>query len=175
MTRNIAWLLLTAFSVALVLACDPVDERPPPRSEVTEDDLEVDQPPRPAPSSKSKREMEAKRRRAEQERRQPRGAGQKLPAPDDVAAPPSDAEKTKSGLASRVLTKGEGTEHPGATDIVTVHYTGWTTDGNMFDSSVVRGETTSFPLNKVIKGTETQVFYLKPFDVVNVPSKVLNW
>jgi len=33
-----------------------------------------------------------------------------------------------------------------------VHYTGWTTGGKMFDSSVVRGAPTSFPLNRVIKG-----------------------
>jgi len=75
-----------------------------------------------------------------------------LPAPPDVAAPPADAEKTASGLASRVLSKGTGTAHPAAPDTVKVHYTGWTTDGKMFDSSVKRGSPTSFPLNKVIPG-----------------------
>jgi FKBP-type peptidyl-prolyl cis-trans isomerase len=76
----------------------------------------------------------------------------KIPAPPDVAAPPADAEKTASGLASKVLAKGTGTEHPAAHDMVKVHYTGWTTDGKMFDSSVVRGEPTEFPLNRVIPG-----------------------
>jgi len=76
----------------------------------------------------------------------------KIPAPADVAAPPADAEKTASGLASKVLTKGTGTEHPAAIDVVKVHYTGWTTDGKMFDSSVARGEPTEFPLNRVIPG-----------------------
>jgi len=79
-------------------------------------------------------------------------AVQDLPAPDDVAAPPQDAQKSDSGLSSRVLVKGTGSEHPSATSTVTVHYTGWTTDGKMFDSSVVRGQTSSFPLNRVIKG-----------------------
>jgi len=79
---------------------------------------------------------------------QPKG----LPAPEDVKAPPADAEKTASGLASKVLTKGTGTEKPTANDIVEVHYTGWTTDGKMFDSSVVRGSPASFPLSAVIKG-----------------------
>ncbi|MGK0187787.1 MAG: FKBP-type peptidyl-prolyl cis-trans isomerase [Verrucomicrobiales bacterium] len=77
------------------------------------------------------------------------------PAPDvpeDVAAVPADAEKTKSGLASKVLKKGTGTAHPSASDSVTVHYSGWKTDGELFDSSVARGEPASFPLNGVIKG-----------------------
>jgi FKBP-type peptidyl-prolyl cis-trans isomerase len=75
-----------------------------------------------------------------------------LAAPPDVAAPPEDAEFTESGLASKVLKEGTGTEHPTATSTVTVHYTGWKTDGTMFDSSVKRGQKSSFPLNRVIKG-----------------------
>ncbi len=73
-------------------------------------------------------------------------------APDDVAAAPANAERTESGLASRVLEAGSGTRHPTATDRVEVHYTGWTTDGNMFDSSVTRGRPAQFPLNRVIPG-----------------------
>ena len=74
--------------------------------------------------------------------------------PEDVAAVPADAQKTDSGLAFKVLSegKGEGEEKPNATDTVKVHYSGWTTDGEMFDSSVTRGEPTQFPLNGVIKG-----------------------
>ena len=75
-----------------------------------------------------------------------------LPAPTDVAEAPADAKKTASGQATRVLTKGTGKDHPGAEDMVKVHYTGWTKDGKMFDSSVTRGEPTSFRLNQVIKG-----------------------
>lgn len=73
-------------------------------------------------------------------------------APEDVAKAPEDAEKTASGLVSKVLTKGTGTTKPSATDTVEVHYSGWTPDGKLFDSSVQRGETTSFPLDGVIKG-----------------------
>jgi len=74
------------------------------------------------------------------------------PVPEDVAAPPADATKTDSGLAYKVLTAGTGDRKPAATDTVKVHYSGWTTDGKMFDSSVTRGRPTSFPLNRVIKG-----------------------
>ncbi|GAB4110737.1 MAG: hypothetical protein OHK0013_46630 [Sandaracinaceae bacterium] len=87
-------------------------------------------------------------RRAAPEPARPSGP----PAPPDVAAPPADAQRTPSGLASRVLRPGTGTEHPSARDRVTVHYTGWTTDGNSFDSSRTRGEPATFPLNGVIAG-----------------------
>ena len=75
-----------------------------------------------------------------------------IPAPPDVAEPPADAQRTESGLASRVLQPGTGTEHPTAEDTVKVHYSGWTTDGRIFDSSVRRGQPLTFPLNRVIAG-----------------------
>ena len=77
--------------------------------------------------------------------------------PSDVAAPPKDAQVTASGLASKVLTAGKGTEHPTLDSEVTVHYSGWTTDGKLFDSSVTRGEPATFPLNRVIKGWQEGV------------------
>jgi FKBP-type peptidyl-prolyl cis-trans isomerase len=79
-------------------------------------------------------------------------AQEAIPAPPDVAAPPADAQTTSSGLASKVLQPGTGTDHPVPTDLVKVHYTGWTTDGKMFDSSVARDKPAVFPLNKVIAG-----------------------
>ena len=73
-----------------------------------------------------------------------------LPAPPDVAAAPAGASVTPSGLASRVIKPGTGTARPTAASTVKVHYSGWTTDGQMFDSSVVRGEPSSFPLARVM-------------------------
>ena len=72
--------------------------------------------------------------------------------PADVKAVPADAEKTASGLASKVMKAGDGKEYPTAADTVEVHYAGWTLDGKMFDSSLSRGQPISFPLNGVIKG-----------------------
>ena len=75
-----------------------------------------------------------------------------IPAPSDVAAPPADATKTASGLATKVIKPGTGKDHPGKDEAVTVDYTGWTTDGKMFDSSVVRGRPSTFAVNRVIPG-----------------------
>lgn len=75
-----------------------------------------------------------------------------IPAPEDVSAAPENAERTGSGLASKVIKAGNGTARPDAKSKVEVHYTGWTTDGKMFDSSVARGETIVFGLNQVIPG-----------------------
>jgi peptidylprolyl isomerase len=75
-----------------------------------------------------------------------------IPVPEDVAAPPAEAKRTPSGLAYRFLKRGKGKDHPTAASTVEVHYSGWTPDGRLFDSSVRRGQPTTFPLNGVIKG-----------------------
>jgi FKBP-type peptidyl-prolyl cis-trans isomerase FkpA len=61
------------------------------------------------------------------------------------------ATKTESGLSYKVIKEGTGAT-PSAEDVVEVHYHGTLTDGTVFDSSVERGKTISFPLNRVIKG-----------------------
>lgn len=75
-----------------------------------------------------------------------------VPPPPDVAAPPEDAVRTPTGLAHKLLRAGKGTEHPGSKDLVTVHYTGWTTDGKMFDSTIPRIRPATLPVDRVIPG-----------------------
>lgn len=72
--------------------------------------------------------------------------------PADVDRVPVDADRRPSGLASRVLRPGAGTVHPKEGATVTVHYSGWTTAGKMFDSSVVRGQPLTASLDDVIAG-----------------------
>jgi FKBP-type peptidyl-prolyl cis-trans isomerase len=66
---------------------------------------------------------------------------------------PSDATTTATptGLKHETLRAGEG-RAPKASDTVTVHYAGWTTDGKLFDSSYARGQPATFPLGRVIGG-----------------------
>jgi peptidylprolyl isomerase len=74
-----------------------------------------------------------------------------IPPPPDVAAPPADATKTPSGLAFKITKPGTSTQHPKTTDLVMINYTGWTTDGKMFETSIGRSVQT-MPLSSRIPG-----------------------
>lgn len=65
-----------------------------------------------------------------------------------------------NGLQYEILRTGDGPK-PKATDEVIVHYHGTLIDGTIFDSSVDRGESISFPLQGVIKGW-TEILQLMP-------------
>jgi FKBP-type peptidyl-prolyl cis-trans isomerase FklB len=67
---------------------------------------------------------------------------------------------TASGLQYEVLKAGSGAK-PKATDSVEVHYHGTLIDGRVFDSSVNRGQTVTFPLNGVIKGWQEALQMMK--------------
>lgn len=91
-------------------------------------------------------------------------AEEAAPAADSAAAdseavaepPPADSEgaaatvTTASGLQITTLVAGTGPS-PKASDRVEVHYHGTLEDGTVFDSSVDRGKTATFPLRRVIK------------------------
>src|SRR5690349_12606032 len=79
-------------------------------------------------------------------------AQNELNPPSDLTAPPADATKSATGLISKVVSRGTSEEKPTATDIVTVNYTGWASDGRMFDSTVARGNPSTFPLSRVMAG-----------------------
>lgn len=73
-------------------------------------------------------------------------------APADVAAPPADAQVLRSGLAYKLLRPGTGKEHPLRSSWVSVHYTGWTTDGKLFDTTLTRGMSALLQLSGTIAG-----------------------
>ena len=59
---------------------------------------------------------------------------------------------TASGLKYYDMVVGDGPQPSGPATRVTVHYTGWLTDGTKFDSSVDRDRPSTFGLNGVIAG-----------------------
>ena len=60
-------------------------------------------------------------------------------------------KETPTGLQYEVISEAEGRK-PGRTSKVRVHYTGTLLNGQIFDSSVQRGEPAEFGLNQVISG-----------------------
>jgi FKBP-type peptidyl-prolyl cis-trans isomerase FkpA len=73
-----------------------------------------------------------------------------LAALGTAAVAQGTTETPSSGLVYKSLKDGNG-PHPGATDVVKVHYRGTLTNGTEFDSSYKRGSPAEFPLNRVIK------------------------
>ncbi|HUR52511.1 MAG TPA: FKBP-type peptidyl-prolyl cis-trans isomerase, partial [Gemmataceae bacterium] len=59
------------------------------------------------------------------------------------------------------VTEGKGDAVKAGAE-VTIHYTGWLTDGTVFDSSKKRGETITFPLANLIKGWQEGLPGMKP-------------
>ena len=80
---------------------------------------------------------------------------------------------TSSGLQYEVISQGTGPK-PTASSTVEVHYEGRLIDGTVFDSSYKRGETISFPLNRVIKGWTEGVQLMKVGSVYRffIPSEL---
>jgi FKBP-type peptidyl-prolyl cis-trans isomerase FkpA len=69
---------------------------------------------------------------------------------------------TDSGLKYEDMVEGDG-DLAAAGQMVSVHYTGWLTDGTKFDSSVDRNDPFSFPLGagRVIRGWDEGVAGIK--------------
>lgn len=83
---------------------------------------------------------------------------------DASGLPPVDAENWKPGPGAMKVwdvREGEGpAAAPGST--VTIHYTGWLLNGKVFDSSVTRGDATTFPLGNLIRGWQEGIPGMKP-------------
>ena len=73
-----------------------------------------------------------------------------LEPPLDLAAPPPQAERTPSGLVTRLLEPGDSEVMPELGDYVTLHFASWTTNGNLIDNSI--DPAPMFPLDRTLLG-----------------------
>jgi peptidylprolyl isomerase len=80
------------------------------------------------------------------------GTGLVITAPQDVAAPPADAQVTASGLAMKELKPGTGSDHPLVNDCVAASFVAWKTDGSLFSTSTSMNDSEEICLNDSIMG-----------------------
>lgn len=73
-------------------------------------------------------------------------------APDDLASIPEDAERSESGLAWRVLREGTHDKKPTPASTISMSYTAWTPDGQVYTSTAKQGTPRSTTLGGVIPG-----------------------
>lgn len=91
------------------------------------------------------------------------GAAGTVPeTPADLDKPPAAAETTGSGLASLILAPGQGQEHPGGQDYVTMHYSIWTHEGHLVDSTLERAEPVTLPMDRLMKGMTEGLLLMVP-------------
>jgi peptidylprolyl isomerase len=94
----------------------------------------------------------------------PKGPCPERTVPNVLNDPRAPVHRTALGLAYCILKEGPPGVVPGPADTVRVHYTGWTLEGEMFDSSVERGEPLDLPLNGVIRGWSEGLRIMTPGD-----------
>jgi peptidylprolyl isomerase len=80
-----------------------------------------------------------------------------------LSNPRAAVHRTALGLAYCMLQEGPPGTVPGAEDVVKVHYTGWTEEGEMFDTSQDKGAV-DLPLNAVIRGWSEGLKLMTPGD-----------
>lgn len=72
--------------------------------------------------------------------------------PATLKSAPASAKKTASGLAYQLISRGASKTKPLPSDRVEMHYSAWTSEGKLFDSTVTRGKSVTLPLSRLIPG-----------------------
>lgn len=99
------------------------------------------------------------------ERAPPEGPCPERTQPGVLEDPRASVQRTALGLAYCLLEEGPaGISVPRPTDSVRVHYSGWTPEGELFDSSRQRGQPVDFQLNGVIRGWTEGLQLMTPGD-----------
>ena len=90
------------------------------------------------------------------------------PVPLDLKVPPRNATKLESGVSFRRIKKGGGTQHPSGKSRMLLHFSGWTTNGDLVESSVMAGQPASFDMLTVLRGWREALLQMVPGDKVRV-------
>jgi FKBP-type peptidyl-prolyl cis-trans isomerase len=80
--------------------------------------------------------------------------------PLNLKSPPRDVFRTPAGVAISVLQPGTGTKHPSPGSRVTLNYSGWTADGQLFESTVTSGHAAIFFLGTTLPGWREGLQYM---------------
>jgi peptidylprolyl isomerase len=78
--------------------------------------------------------------------------GPDRPPDDHFETAPAGTPSTPGGVFYQVLRPGKGAERPKASSTVTVHYTGWTADRQIFDDTTGRGEPLTVAVDTLMPG-----------------------
>jgi len=88
--------------------------------------------------------------------------------PQDLTAPPQRAQKLLSGVTIDWLISNKGEVHPAMDSKVTVHFSGWTASGKLFQTTVMDGQPATMPLGTALPGWREALPLLTPGDKVRV-------
>lgn len=80
--------------------------------------------------------------------------------PNDLEVPPRTAMKTPGGVTLNVLTAGTGTTRPTTNNRVKLHYSGWTREGVLFESTITSGHPGVFLVGTVLPGWREALQYM---------------
>jgi peptidylprolyl isomerase len=152
--KKVAFLMTILLLIGAAAACGPAT---PPAEEADDSSaLETESEEEASEIENSQESDEADAEAGEQEQTP-------LDGPFDIygGADADDFITTESGLQYIILEEGDG-EIPVSGQVVSVHYTGYLTDGTIFDSSRDRGVPFSFPLGQgqVIAGWDEGIGFL---------------
>jgi peptidylprolyl isomerase len=79
------------------------------------------------------------------------------PTPSPLKSPAAGARKLPSGVAVKWLSKGAGKVHPAPSNRVSLHQTSWTTDGALFESTVMAGQPATYVVAELLPGVRDGV------------------
>jgi len=90
------------------------------------------------------------------------------PTPADLARPPHEAQKLRSGVVMQILKPGSGEIHPSETSWLMLDYTGWTSDGTLFESTILADHPRLIQFGMALPGWQEALAAMVPGEKVRL-------